>query len=249
MTKSISLFFCALVLAGCAGNNPADPYESYNRKVYAFNTKVDDIVLKPIATGYKAVTPAVMREGVSNVFSNLSEPRNMVNNLLQGKIVSFLESTHRFVFNSTFGLGGLIDLTTTFKLPEYKDSDFGMTLAYYGWKESSYFLLPLLPPRTARDQVGLGIDTFVTNPRGHFMSTPVEAGAIALNTVNARAELLEADKLSKKISLDNYTFQREAVMQYRANQLRESGIDVPLPTDGDDDELSISDIAHQNAAE
>lgn len=248
MNQFTSLLLGVVFLAGCAGNNPADPYENYNRKVYAFNTTLDETVLKPVATGYRAITPNLMREGVGNAFNNLTEPRNMVNNLLQGKIVAFLESTHRFVFNSTFGLAGLVDLTTTFKLPEYKVSDFGMTLAYYGWEDSSYFLLPFLPPRTMRDQIGFGVDVFVTDPRGYFISFGDEVILAVIDNVNARADLLEADKLSKKISLDNYTFQRESVLQYRNNQLRKAGIDIPDKSyDDDDEEFSIMDIARQNA--
>lgn len=250
MIKFSSLIFGVLLLAGCAGNNPADPYEKYNRKVYAFNTTLDEVLLKPVATGYRTVTPNLMRDGIGNAVNNLTEPRNMVNNLLQGRITAFLESTHRFVFNSTFGLGGLVDLTSTFKLPEYKTSDFGMTLAYYGWEESSYFLLPFLPPRTVRDQVGLGVDMFITDPRVYVMNVKGEIAIGIIDNVNARADLLEADKLSKRISLDNYVFQRESVLQYRANQLKEIGIDATKTSyDDDEEEISISDIARQNAAQ
>ncbi len=248
MNKLTTLLLGTLILAGCAGSNPADPYESYNRKVYAFNTTVDEVLLKPVATGYRAITPGLMREGVSNAFNNITEPRNVVNNLLQGKPVAALESMHRFVFNSTFGLAGLIDLTHTFKLPEYQQADFGMTLAYYGWKDTNYFLLPFLPPRTMRDQVGFGVDVFATNPKGYFIDFKTEVALAAVDAVNARSELLSADNISKKISLDNYTFQREAVLQYRNNQLRKAGIDIPEKSyDDDDEEFSIADIARQNA--
>lgn len=248
MTKFTSLVLCAIFLAGCAGNNPADPYEGYNRKVYAFNTTLDEVLLKPVATGYRAVTPNIVRDGIGNAIDNLTEPRNMVNNLLQGRITAFLESTHRFVFNSTFGLGGLVDLTSTFKLPEYKSSDFGMTLAYYGWEESSYFLLPFLPPRTLRDQVGMGVDVFITDPRVYVIDVKGEIIVAVVDNVNARSNLLEADRLSKKISLDNYVFQRESILQHRNHQLKQSGIDIPDQSYHDeDDEFSISDIARQNA--
>lgn len=250
MIRLTSLIVGAMIIAGCAGKNPADPYESYNRKVYAFNTTVDQVLLKPLATGYKAVTPNLMREGVGNAYANILEPRNMVNNLLQGKIVNSVESLHRFVFNSTFGLVGLIDLTNTFRLPEAKVSDFGMTLAYYGWEDSNYFLLPFLPPRTMRDQIGLGVDAFGTNPVGYAVDFEAEVVAAAVDAINSRAEVLAADNLSKSISLDDYVFQRESILQYRNHQLRKAGIDVPDKSyDDDDDEFSISDIARQNAAE
>lgn len=106
----------ALVLAGCAqvppnaGENPADPYEAMNRHVYAFNDSIDRAVLKPVAKGYKAVTPEIVQTGVSNATDNLFSPSHAVNNVLQGKVSDGIGQGFRFLVNSTFGLQGLIDV-------------------------------------------------------------------------------------------------------------------------------------------
>ena len=86
----------AAMLAGCAsvppnsGENKADPWETMNRQTYAFNTTVDHYVFRPVAKGYKAVTPKPVRTCVSNMMDNLTEPRNAVNNVLQGTAPSCL---------------------------------------------------------------------------------------------------------------------------------------------------------------
>ncbi len=48
-----------------------DPLEPMNRAIFEFNEIVDDNVLKPIAKGYKYVTPDPVELGISNFFSNL----------------------------------------------------------------------------------------------------------------------------------------------------------------------------------
>ena len=52
-------------LSGCAttANNPKDPYEGFNRAMFAVNEKID-VVVKPVAQGYDAVAPLPVRAGV-----------------------------------------------------------------------------------------------------------------------------------------------------------------------------------------
>ena len=113
----------ALFLAGCAqvppnaGENPADPYESFNRNVYAFNDALDRAVAKPVAEAYAAWTPEFMQTGVSNAMDNLGEPTNTVNNLLQGKADKGIGTFFRFLVNSTFGIAGLFDVASEIGLP------------------------------------------------------------------------------------------------------------------------------------
>ena len=95
MTKQRSkiLVLCAAAfLVGCAqippgaGENPDDPWEKLNRNTAAFNDTVDEYVMEPVARGYRSAVPNPVREGISNVFSNLGEPKNFLNNALQGNL-------------------------------------------------------------------------------------------------------------------------------------------------------------------
>ena len=81
----LALAACS-TLAGCAtGPNQRDPYEKFNRKMFAFNDAVDRVALKPAATAYKQVLPSFVQTGVSNFFGNLSDLWTGANNLMQGK--------------------------------------------------------------------------------------------------------------------------------------------------------------------
>ena len=73
-----------VLLAGCAGPNPRDPYEGFNRAMFSFNDTVDTYALKPVATAYRNVLPNFVQTGVNNFFGNLADAWTGVNNLLQG---------------------------------------------------------------------------------------------------------------------------------------------------------------------
>jgi phospholipid-binding lipoprotein MlaA len=106
-----------------ASENKADPYENINRKVYNFNESVDDYVAKPVADGYKLITPDFVETGISNFFNNLKSINVVANDLLQGKIEQSGLDTGRFLMNSTLGMAGLFDVAQTVGL-EQKDEDF-----------------------------------------------------------------------------------------------------------------------------
>jgi len=120
-------------LAGCAapGGNPQDPLEPLNRAVYSFNETVDDAVLRPVAQGYRTVLPELIRTGVTNFFSNLEDLWIAANNLLQGKVADGVQDLARFVFNSSIGLLGILDVSSDMNLPKHNE-DFGQTLGYLG---------------------------------------------------------------------------------------------------------------------
>ena len=70
------------VMTGCAtrpGGSPRDPWEGFNRSMTQVNDKIDAAVLKPAATVYTKVTPALVRTGISNFFANLNEPWTALN--------------------------------------------------------------------------------------------------------------------------------------------------------------------------
>src|ERR1044071_2989244 len=106
-TRSIALLVCML-LPVCAAADQAtdDPWEPFNRKIFAFNDFADRYALKPVAIWYDDFTPRPVNDGVTHFFDNLSEFATMTNAMLQWKPRKAGRSVTRFVLNSTVGLFG-----------------------------------------------------------------------------------------------------------------------------------------------
>lgn len=191
--------------------NP-DPLEPVNRASFDFNETLDRYFMKPIAKGYVEVTPQLVRSGVTNFFNNISYLNVMLNNFLQGKIDDGLTDMTRFIFNSTIGLGGLVDVATPMGL-ERHDEDTGQTLAVWGTGQGSYLYLPVFGPNTARNLPNMATSYFL-NPLTYISST-ILFPVTALNVINKRANLLEATNIRDEAAVDSYTFTREAYLQKR----------------------------------
>src|ERR1700754_349556 len=106
--QKVALALCALLIAGCATvpsgkPDPRDPWEGFNRASYKFNDTLDRAVAKPVAKGYKKVTPKFLRTGVSNFFANLDSVPTIINDVLQGKIKQAGHDSGRFLLNTTVG--------------------------------------------------------------------------------------------------------------------------------------------------
>lgn len=138
-----------------------DPWESINRPIFTFNDTLDTYALKPLAQGYQKVTPNFVQDGVHNFFNNLGDVKNLANNLLQAKFHNAGVDTSRLLFNSTFGLAGLIDVATPMGL-QRNDEDFGQTLGYWGVGSGPYVMLPFLGPSTLRDAPAKIPDIYVS---------------------------------------------------------------------------------------
>jgi phospholipid-binding lipoprotein MlaA len=215
---SVLIATAAVFLAGCAhrpADDPADPLEKINRGVWAFNSKADHYVLKPAAKTYVAVTPGWAREGITNFFYNLMYPTTIVNDFLQAKFVRGFADTGRFIINSSYGIGGLIDVGTRVGLPRH-DEDFGQTLGWWGMGEGWFLMLPFLGPSDNRDLLGKGVDIF-TNPT-HYLpgryDLPNYLTTYLLYNVNFRATLLPTDSLMES-QFDTYLFIRTAYLEHR----------------------------------
>ncbi|HWY24695.1 MAG TPA: VacJ family lipoprotein [Nevskia sp.] len=216
--KRCSLILAVLALCACAhhpADDPADPLEPVNRAVYTFNSKADHYVLRPAAKGYAAVMPDWAREGIGNFFSNLFYPTTIVNDFLQAKFKQGAADTGRFVVNSIYGVGGLIDVGNRVGLSKH-DEDFGQTLGYWGVGEGWFLMLPFLGPNDNRDLVGKGVDIF-TNPT-HYLpgryDLPQYLTTFVLYNVDRRANLLSTDSLLES-QFDQYLFIRTAYLQHR----------------------------------
>ena len=219
MPRFLTPVLAVLLLSGCAtGQDPRDPLEPMNRKIYAFNDRVDKAVLKPVAEGYVAVVPSMVRTGVSNVFRNFGVIVTAANNVLQLKIPNVAQDVMRFSVNLVWGLGGIIDLASELGIA-YHDEDFGQTLGYWGIDAGPYLVLPILGPSTMRDTVGLPADYYI-NPYRHIDDRATRYGVLAMRVVDLRANLLSADKILQA-QFDPYSFLRDVYLQRREHQVRD----------------------------
>ena len=222
--KALACASVVLVMQGCAstpapGSNATvnDPIEGFNRSMFGFNEKVDENVLKPVATGYKNVVPSPARTGITNFYNNFEDAWSAVNSLLQWKFERAASNTMRVMVNTTLGFGGVLDWGSAMSLKRYNE-DLGQTLGYWGVGEGAYVVWPLLGPSTARDSVALPVD-MAASPSLVINSTPVSIGVTALNVVNTRANLLDSTALLDDIVLDKYIFVRDGFLQRRRSQV------------------------------
>jgi phospholipid-binding lipoprotein MlaA len=213
-----------VALSGCAvGPDKRDPMENWNRAVFNYNDKVDTYALKPVATGYKNVTPTFVQTGVNNFFGNLQDLWTGGNNLLQGKGGDAVSDIGRFALNSTFGVLGLFDIASEAGLRKHKE-DFGQTLGRWGVQPGPYVMLPLLGPSTLRDTVGLPLD-FAADPWSYKEPVHVRTIGGVVRVVDQRAALLDASTLLEDAALDRYEFIRDGFLQRRQSQVYDG--DVP----------------------
>lgn len=202
--------------SGLAQAQAADPLEGWNRGVQKFNDGVDSAVLKPVAEAYVKVVPSFVRSGVGNFFGNLGDGWSALNHLLQGKPEGALNMTLRLAVNSTFGLGGLLDVATEAGL-DRRSEDLGQTLGVWGLPSGPYLVLPLLGPSSLRDSVGTAVGMAERATPQITDEQSLRNAALLLNVVQTRAELLGASRILDDIALDRYTFLRDAYLARRRN--------------------------------
>ena len=207
--KKLTSFFLLLCLSNIAVGED-DPFEEYNRKVWAFNEFLDDNFAKPTAEIYTSFTPDFIEVGITNFFRNLNELDNTANQLLQGKPLLAINDFSRFLINSTIGLGGFVDVGSRFGL-ERHDEDFGQTLGVWGVGSGPFLMIPLYGPSTPRGLAGRSVSSVLS---GTFAieETDVRIGITALDALETRARYLEVETL---IIGDRYSFIRDSYMQYQ----------------------------------
>lgn len=131
-----------------------------NRAVYGFDEKFDKYVYLNVAGLYVNYIPKSVQLAVHNVFSNAEEPVTIANDVLQLRPLRAGRAAARMAFNSTIGLGGLVDVAKKRGLPE-EHADFGQTLDRYGVGEGPFLVLPIIGPEPPRDLVGDTADLFL----------------------------------------------------------------------------------------
>ena len=221
----------SLGVAAVAGaqDNPRDPYESFNRKMFAVNETMDAYLVRPVAVAYDAATPLPVKAGVGNFFGNIGDFWGGVNNALQGKFADAGSDLGRLAINMTLGIFGLFDVASEMGFEKH-DEDFGQTLAVWGVGEGPYFFWPVIGPRSLRDTAGWAADIYV-DPVAGVDHVANRNSLMALRFVDIRSSLLPADKVVDEASLDKYAYLRDAYFQRRRNQIFDG-----RPPRTDDDE-------------
>ena len=226
-----SLLACCLIGAVLAGCSPAvdpmttrDPIEPFNRQVHAFNRGFDKMALRPVAVSTKGNGEGAKR--ISDFSANLGKPADILNNLLQLRLVKASENTLRFGMNTIFGLGGLFDVATAAGMPA-NDTDFGETLHIWGFGEGTYLEVPFMGPSTTRDLAGTIVDV-VIDP----VNTLNRDQVLGVAGVKLAAKVADRGRYSDFIdsvlyeSADSYAQARLLYLQNRRHQLGQDADDA-----------------------
>lgn len=206
----LSFYFCLGFMLSSPNALANDPWEETNTKVFKFNKKLDNWILRPIAHGYNAAVPQVMRQGVGNFFSNIDDINVLANDLLQLKFAAAASDTGRLVINTTIGVVGIVDVASSMGLNK-NEEDFGQTFGHWGVGTGPYVMLPFFGPSTVRDSFGLVLDT-VFNPIQYHDEESVKTLLLGMEQLDSRASVVGMEGL---ISGDEYLFLREAYLQQR----------------------------------
>ena len=204
-----------------------DCFEPLNRATFAFNQGLDEVILEPLAKGYRKLPNPVQR-GTKNAVSNLSNLITIPNNILQGDVKMALINTGRLVVNTTVGLLGTIDVANKMGFPKYEREDYGQTLGVWGVGPGCYLVLPVLGPSTIRDTAGSFVNVFGGDPwynasvhgNNQFLNEDIFIISKALSGVDFRANNIDSLENLEKNSIDFYASVRSLYNQDRENKIK-----------------------------
>ncbi|MBA4421731.1 MAG: VacJ family lipoprotein [Syntrophus sp. (in: bacteria)] len=207
----------------------ADPLEPFNRAMYHFNDKLYFWVLKPMAQGYRKVVPEKARIGVGNFFANITFPIRFVNCLLQANIEGAASELGRFVINTLWGIGGILDLASHKDINlSRQDEDFGQTLGVFGLGQGFYINWPLLGPSSPRDTLGWAADFYV-HPFSYLTTWDVFLGISVYERINDTSLSIGDYESLKEAAIDPYVAIRDAYVQYRQKKVKDRGVQPEPP--------------------
>ena len=214
------LILIAVLVAGCATPMPRkdDPYENFNRKMYAFNDLADRVAIRPVAVGYRKITNETTRRLISNFFANIESPITIANDVLQANPKEAFKATSRFVINTTIGILGLFDPASELSI-DASTTDLGVTLAKWGVPEGPYLVLPLFGSTTVREAFAFPVDRYLFDPlswysAGHSFQFDVQFAPTFVYLVTLRSSAIDAEGLLEGV-YDPYVFYSDAYRQRR----------------------------------
>ena len=250
---TLSIFLTAHSFAGTDGKNEMsknsngevkDCFEGINRGIFAFNQLLDNVIIEPIAKGYRYL-PSPIRTGTSNALSNLSLVVTIPNNLLQGDAGLAGKNTARFVVNSTIGILGIFDPASKLGLNDYEKEDWGQTFAKWGVGEGCYIVLPVLGPSTLRDATASIINytggnawyNITVDEDTQYVSDFDFYASKGMTGVDFRAKNIESFDNLEKNSIDFYASVKSLWLQDRKKRILNSDEIINSLDDSDWEEI------------
>jgi phospholipid-binding lipoprotein MlaA len=223
----IFLFLLANPVFAMTAVNPKDPYERFNRLVFAFNDVIDNAILQPLAKLYNKIVPKPLNKRISNFYNNIDTVPTVLNDVLQANFYQATSDAWRLIINSTAGILGFFDIGSEIGL-EPNTEDFGLTLAQWGYKNSNYLVLPFIGPTTFRDGIGFFINYQYLTIYPYIYPVNERYRLYFLGLVQRRADLAHFQNVMDEAALDKYVFMRDAYMQ-RRNYLIERNQELSNP--------------------
>jgi phospholipid-binding lipoprotein MlaA len=205
-----------------------DPLYRWNKFWFGFNDFFYARLMRPLAKGYTVIMPKPARTGLANAYNNFTFPIRFVNALLQLDFTKASREFGRFMINSTFGVGGLMDLAKGDPNLQPGNEDFGQTLGHYGMSDGFYIVWPLIGPSTLRDSIGLAGDAaanpltwlfgswaFSNDAPPWYWAYVIKGGDV----FNRLPDTLDNYDAVTKPAIEPYTAVKDAYIQYRHNAI------------------------------
>lgn len=213
------------LLSACASTeivDERDPWQSWNRSVHSFNEGLDDYAMKPVAKGYRWITPSFVDVAITNIFSNIDDIGVTINDALQGKFSQSGLDLSRFIINSTAGVGGIIDVASMIDLTKH-DEDFDQTLGYWGLPTGPYMVLPFFGSSSPRGIFGL-VGDLAMDPTT-YLSVGISTAVRTVDAIDTRADYLGLEKTAEEASVfGEYEMYRNSYFDKRAYLISDGAI-------------------------
>ena len=228
--KIITFFLAFLTFSVSGAKATEECFEKTSRAIFKFNLVFDEKIIEPIAQGYNKL-PEPVKNGTSNFTSNIGTLLSIPNNILQGNFNQIGHSTGSFIINTSVGLLGFLNPAEKLGLKPHKE-DVGQTLGTYGVKPGCYFVLPILGPTTARDTLGMLVDTYI-DPFAHITIREKELVNVSgsamdyyslkgTSAIEFRADNIQSLNSVEKNSIDLYSSFKSIYLQDRNNKINNS---------------------------
>lgn len=159
-----------------------DRLEKFNRKVFSFNTRLNNIIIRPIHILWASIMPQYGMDRIYGITKNIEYPIRLVSTLIQRDFKSAGTETVRFLTNSTIGLGGMFNPAEKLFKISAVDENMEQALAKCKVKQGLYMVIPVMASTTPRNMCGKLLDS-IFNPSS-YVGTPLIAAIKAIIFVN-----------------------------------------------------------------